>query len=265
MMENAALSIDPLVASPLVALCQKAERAQWRAADVADWPEKKALPRWLGRKFQVQVLSQLYHGERATMAMCQRLKGNIDDPWAKRCLDFQIIDEERHARVYLDYLNGIGELQPLNPVLKRAYDRALGWSDRPEGLIAAFNIILEGEALFTLDYLGNWFGCPLFGRINAGIRRDEARHLAFGRAYLAAALVRLPLNDRLEIYNWLKALWHDTAAEIFACLPIPLSSLFLRRRCRAWVENGWQDHLRVFKDVGLLKGNEIAIAEGTRA
>jgi len=255
MMKNASLS--------LVRLSLKAERAQWRAADVADWPEKKALPRWLGRKFQVQVISQLYHGELATLAMCRQLKDKIDDPLAQRCLDFQIMDEERHARVYLDYLDGIGELQPLNPVLKRAYDRALGWSGRPEGLIAAFNIILEGEALFTLDYLGGWFGCPLFRRINASIRRDEARHLAFGRAYLAEALSRLPLNHRLEIYHWLKILWHDTAAEIFACLPLPLPSLFLRRRCRVWVGNGWQDHLRVFKGVGLLRENEIAIAEGT--
>ncbi|MDA0305111.1 MAG: ferritin-like domain-containing protein [Proteobacteria bacterium] len=253
MMENACLSLAPL--------SLKAERAQWRAADVADWPEKKALPRWLGRKFQVQVLSQLYHGERATLAMCRQLKAKIDDPWAQRCLDFQIMDEERHARVYLDYLAGIGELQPLDPVLAAAYERALGWSGRPEGMIAAFNVILEGEALFALDYLGGWFRCPLFARINARIRRDEARHLAFGRAYLAETLPQLPLDERLEIHRWLKALWQDTAEGVFRRFPV--TNLFLRRRCRTWVETGWQDHLKILKDVGLLKDGEIHVGERT--
>lgn len=252
-----------LNATLLAPLARKAERAQWRAVDVTRWPEKKALPRWPGRKFYLRVLSQLYHGEQAALAMCRRLKDRIDDPWARRCLDFQIIDEERHARVYLDYLGSIGELQPINPVLATAYCRALSWLGRPEGMIAAFHIVLEGEALFTLDALGGQFRCPLLCRINARIRRDEARHLAFGRAYLANSLPGLPLEERLEIHRWLKTLWHDTARGIFAAFPIP--NLILRRRCRTWVETGWQDHLRVLIGVGLLKDGEIDLAEETTA
>ena len=238
-MENACLSLVPL--------SLKAERAQWRAADVADWPEKKVLPWWLGRKFQAQVLSQLYHGELATLAMCRQLKDKIDDPWAQRCLDFQIMDEERHARVYLDYLAGIGELQPLDPVLAAAYERTLGWSGRPEALVAAFNIILEGEALSALDILAGWLGCPLFARINTHIRRDEARHLAFGRAYLAQTLPELTQGERLEIHRWLKALWHDTAKGVFAHFSI--ANLILQRRARNRVAPGWQGHLGLLVDV----------------
>ena len=249
-----------LAMNPLAPLALKAERGQWRAADIAEWPEKKAVARWLGRKFQTQALSQLYHGERATLAMCRRLRDEIDDPWAKRCLDYQIIDEQRHARVYLDYLAGIGALQPIDPVLAAAYDRALDWSGGPPGLIAAFHIILEGEALSALDTLGDGLRCPLFTRINARIRRDEARHLAFGRAYLARTLPGLALEERLEIHRWLKALWYDTAEGIFA--RFSFANLILRRRSRKWVAPGWQDHLRVLIELGLLGDEEIKLAAG---
>ncbi|NQU61827.1 MAG: ferritin-like domain-containing protein [Rhodospirillales bacterium] len=236
--------------SPLHALADKAERAQWRAADVAGWDEDMTLPWWLPRKFCAAVVSQLFHGEQATLKMCHRLLAEIEAPAARRCLELQIADEERHARVFLDYLSGIGGLQPIDPVLAAAYDKALAWTGPPEGLIAAFNIILEGEALYALDYLAGWIKCPLFRRIKGQVAKDEARHLAFGRLYLESTLGAFSPDQRQDLYDWLKDLWHDTAFGVLGKFRIP--NFILRRRCRAWATTGWRDQQRVLAGVGLV-------------
>jgi len=232
------------------ALADKAERAQWQAADVAGWDEKAGLPWWPPRTFCAAIVSQLYHGELATLKMCHRLLAEIEGPEVRRCLELQIIDEERHARVFLDYLETIGSLQSIDPVLARAYDKALACPAGPVGLVAAFNIILEGEALYALDYLAGWIKCPLFRRIMAQVSKDEARHLAFGRIYLSATLGSLSPGQRQDLYGWLKELWHDTALGVLARFAIP--GFVLRRRCRTWAKTGWADQHRVLNSVGLV-------------
>jgi len=219
------------------------------------WP-----PAWLPRKFHAALISQFYHGEMATLAMCRRILADVDAPEARRCVELQIADETRHAEVYRAYVAEIGGLQPIHPTLKAAYDKALAWDGPPEAMIAAFNIVLEGEALFALDYLSGWLPCPRFRRINARVSRDEARHLAFGRAYLKARLGALGRDQRFEIYRWLKSLWTDTAFGILGRFPIP--NAILGRRCRTWAETGWQDHRRALFDVGLVSAEEARRLEG---
>ena len=214
----------------LSALVAKAERGQWDAADVFDGSEKTALPVWLPGKFHAAVVSQLYHGERATITMCRKLLPEIDDSLAKRLVEFQIADEERHAKVYLAYLEGFGRLQPPDPTLKAAYEKALSLGNDDGAMMAAFTIILEGEALFAMNYLGRWLRCPRFRRINASISKDEARHYAFGRAYLKQKFSGLGREQRLDVYHRLKELWHGTAGGILEHFPIP--NFILRRRCR---------------------------------
>ncbi len=247
--------------TPFQRLAAKGAQGQWSVADIRDWDGDVGAPKWLPRKFQSALISQFYHGELATLKMCRRVLTEIGDPEAKRCLSFQIADEERHARIYLAYLEKTGgRLQPVDPVLEAAYDKALAWSGPPEGLICAFNIVLEGEALFALDYLGGWLTCPLFKRINERISRDEARHLAFGRIYLAGALKALETDQRLDIYRWLKGLWRDTAFRVMDRFWIP--NMILVRRCRIWAETGWRDHRKALIGVGLLSHEEARLAEG---
>ena len=189
--------------TPFQRLAAKGAQGQWSVADIQDWDGDVGAPKWLPRKFQSALISQFYHGELATLKMCRRVLAEIGDPEAKRCLSFQISDEERHARIYLAYLEKTGgRLQPVDPVLEAAYDKALAWSGPPEGLICAFNIILEGEALFALDYLGGWLTCPLFKRINERISRDEARHTAYGVKYLPRAVSRLSDHEREDLEDF---------------------------------------------------------------
>jgi len=237
----------------------KGAARQWRSADAFAGNEKIFLPRWLQRSFPALIVSQFYHGEQATLAMCRKLLAGLENPEERRCIRIQTADEKRHAEVYRAYLAEFGNLAPVNPVLEAAYEKALAWNGPPEALVAAFSIILEGEALYALDYLGGWFPCPRFRRINGRIAADEARHVAFGRIYLGARLPAMPRERRFEIYRWLKALWTSTAFGILGQLRIP--SVIPRRHCRIWAETGWQDHLRALIDVGLIGADEVSLAE----
>ena len=251
-----------LETSALESLAAKGEAQQWSFEDI-DWDIEAAVPAWLPRRFYADLISQFYHGEMATLAMCRRILADMDTPGdipgdipgARRCVELQIADEARHAEVYRAYVTEIGGLEPIHPTLEAAYDKALAWDGPPEAMIAAFNIVIEGEALFALDYLGGWLPCPRFRRINARVSRDEARHLAFGRMYLKARLGTLELDQRFEIYRWLKDLWTNTAFGVLGRFPIP--SAILGRRCRTWAETGWKDHRRALLDVGLLSAGEV--------
>jgi len=248
----------------LSALAAKAERGQWQAADVLAGSGEKGFPEWLPGKFRAAVVSQFYHGELATIRMCRKLLPTLVDPAARRLVELQIADERRHAEVYRAYLEGIGPLQPPDPLLEAAYERALSWDvgggTEDGAMVAAFTIILEGEALFALSYLGRWFRCPRFRRINAAIRRDEARHFAFGRIYLKQVFPALGRDRRLDVYARLRGLWHEGAAGIPARFPIP--NFILRRRFRTWVETGWRDHRKALTGCGLVTAAEAARAEG---
>lgn len=254
-----ALAPAPALALALSRLAEKGEAEQWTAEAVLGGGLDVAHPRWLPRKFHAALISQFYHGELATQRLCRILLKRIDDPRAGRCLSIQIADEERHAQVYRAYLKRLGDIRPVEPALEEAFERALSWSGPPEALIAAFNIVLEGEALRALENMGGWLNCPLFQRINGPICRDEARHFAFGRIYLRRRLPGLDREQRVDIYRWLKGLWLDTAFGTLDGFRIP--GLITRRRRKAWAESGWQGHRRNLISVGLLDSDEARRAE----
>jgi len=246
--------------SPFRRLAAKGAQGQWSAADIRGWDDDVAAPKWLPRKFQAALISQFYYSEQATSRICRKLLDAVPDPEAQRCLQFQIADEERHAQVYRRYLSRLGDITPPEAAMENAFEEAFSWSGPPEGLISAFNIILEGEALRALEEIGRWLKCPLFRRINAPICRDEARHFAFGRIYLAEALPVLERDQRLDIYRWLKGLWQGTTLGTLDRFRIP--GLITRRRRRDWATDGWQGHRSALIGVGLLSHEEVLLAEG---
>lgn len=246
--------VVPPESAALLALLAKAERGQWQAADIFDGREKTSLPVWVPVHFVAAVVSQFHHGEKATIRMCEKLLPSLSDPVARRLVELQIVDECRHAEAYRMYLEGLEPLCPVDPILEEAYDKALSWevdNGKDDGaMVAAFTIVLEGEALFSLKYLDRWFTCPRFRGMSAAISRDEARHHAFGRAYLKSVFSNLGPDQRRDVYDRLRGLWHETASGLFQRFRIPTS--VLRRRCRTWVETGWLDHEKVLTDIGLI-------------
>lgn len=254
------MSMNAETATALGDLAAKGERAQW-AADELTAGGRPAVPRSIPSAVYTTLVSHFYHGELATLRLCQRLLERIGDADARRCLAVQIADEERHARVYRAYLERLGDIAQPEPTVTDVYDRALAWPGPPEAMIAAFNIVLEGEALRALDDLDGWLPCPWFRRINARVSRDEARHFAFGRFYLSAALPGLGRDQRLEIHRWLKGLWDAIGTATLARYHVP--GLITRGRRRRWVEAGWRNHRAQLMAVGLVDTDEARLAESS--
>ena len=254
------MTMNAETATALADLAAKGERAQW-ADDELTSGGRPALPRWIPSALYTALVSQFYHGEFATLRFCWRLLERIGDADARHCLAVQIADEERHVRVYRAYLERLGDIAQPEPTVADVYERALAWQGPPEAMIAAFNIVLEGEALRTLDDLGGWLPCSWFRRINARVSRDEARHFAFGRFYLSAALPDLGRDQRLEIHHWLKGLWDAVGSASLEQFHVP--GLITRGHRRRWVEAGWRNHRAQLMAVGLVDADEARLAESS--
>jgi hypothetical protein len=74
-------------------------------------------------------------------------------------------------------------------------------------------MVFEGGAVALIEKLVRRFPCPLFAALNARILIDEARHVAFGRDYLARRLPQMPADERIALYRWVRDLWYRAGAE----------------------------------------------------
>jgi hypothetical protein len=242
----------------LAAMTAKGRDQQWTIDGDIDWSQNIVQPSWLLRRFHGDLISQFRHGELATVRVCRRLLGQITDHPARGLLLQQLAEEERHARVYERYMSLLGDEAPVDPSMAEAVERALAWNGSPLGLMVAFHVVLEGEALRSLQGLAEELRCPLFAQINARIARDEARHVAFGKVYLREHLKTLSFEERLAIYRFVQALWDDCAAGMLSRFRIPgFVTQALRRR---WVAEGWAQHRRALVDIGLLGAGDTARA-----
>lgn len=239
----------------LHALTESGHRAARLGDADIDWRMPVSKPRWMPARAYSTAISQLYYGELATIEMCRRLIGDIgddDDGAARRFIATQIADETRHVGYYERYLARIGDIGAIEEGVEMAYRGALRWPGSYHGAIVAFHVVLEGEGLRIQCLYGDWFRCPLFQQVNALIARDEGRHIAFGRHFLKESLAALPLEERLAIFRWIKALWFDCAAAIRAEMPRTVSLLVGRE----WAENRWQRQRRTLTTIGLIGRDE---------
>lgn len=239
----------------LLSLTQSGHRAA-RLGDAAiNWSLSASKPGWMPARAYSTAISQLYYGELATIEMCRRLvgdTGNLADGAARRFIATQIADERRHASYYEKYLARVGDIGAIEEGVAMAYQGALAWRGSYHGAIVAFHVILEGEGLRIQRLYGDWFRCPLFQQINALIARDEGRHVAFGRQFLKESLNALPLDERLAIFRWVRALWFDCAAAIRAEMPRAVSLLVGRE----WPETRWRCQRRTLTNIGLIGRDE---------
>jgi rubrerythrin len=252
------VTTDDTIARRLAAMAAKGRDQQWTVDGDIDWSQNIVQPNWLLRRFHGALISQFRHGELATVRVCRRLLSHVTDCHVRDLLVQQIADEERHARVYEQYMALLGDEAPVDPSMAEAIERALEWRGPPLGLVVAFHVILEGEALRSLQGLAEELPCPLFAQINARISRDEARHVAFGKVYLREHLKTLSFEERMAIYRFVQSLWDDSAVGILSRFRIPgFITQALRRR---WVAEGWAQHRRALVDIGLLGADEMARA-----
>jgi len=204
------------------------------------------------RHAYVTAVSQLYHGELATLAMCRHLKDRISAPADRETLEGQIAGEQRHIDIYLDYLESLGDIAPPEPALEAALDGRYVWKGSPLGTIVAVHLLLEGEGLRVQNDYGHWFPCRLLKSIHGGISPDEARHISFGRRLVAREIGTLSQEERIAIYRWLEALWRDGASASQSDLPTLIRVSMGKR----WMDERWARHERVLIRTGLVSEAE---------
>ncbi len=233
----------------LARLAATAAAGQWDPAQAIDWSRAPWVPPWVSREAVGFALSQLYHGELATARLCERLLDQVPEPEARRCLALQIADERRHAAVYRRYLEGLGGIAPVDPELAASLAAAAQAPGGPLSAMAAYHVVVEGENLRLQARITGFLPCPLLRRINRLIARDEARHLAFGRIYLARRLAGLPEAERRALRSWLQDLWRAAAES--ALRTRGRRNPLVRRFLEAWLARGWARHEAKLRQVGL--------------
>ena len=233
----------------LAGLAANARAGQWSAEQAIDWHQSARRPFWMTETQVRAAVSQLYHGEQATSRLCRRLIGELADPAALGCLELQLADEQRHAEVYRRYLDRLGGIAPMDENLARTLDAALEGPAGTLGAMIAFHVVVEGEVLRVQDALARLLPCPLLKQINRLVVRDEARHIAFGRIYLAQAVAALPTAAREQLGAWVHGLWRQCAEATL--LGRVNGSMIMRRFFRNWLNGGWERHAAALRQLGV--------------
>jgi hypothetical protein len=246
------------VSHRLAALVANGRDGQWSAASI-DWRAPVVVPAWFPRRVYVAAVSQLYHGELATAEACRRLLDATpaSDAEARACLELQIRDEVRHAEVYGAYLARLGDIAPREPAVTALLEGGRGWRDPELGMVLAYHVLLEGEALRIQHGFATWLPCPLFGALNARIAVDEARHVGFGKIYLPARLAAMSAEERRDLFLWVRDLWRDCAVPIMERFRVP--GVMTARICRRWLESRWRRQARDFAAIGLVEDNVLRL------
>ncbi len=193
--------------SRLESLISNAFAGQWAPDKDIDWSLPVVVPKQVPLSAYIDMVSQLYYAEEATIALLGEMMQTLPDFQARQYVSTQAIDEARHARTYRAYLERLGDVAPINEGLRAVLESGLAWSGSYCGQVVALNVLMEGQAIEQQHKRIETLPCPLFRKINEAIIRDEARHCAFGKVYMKHKLPELPEEERVEIYKWIGSLW----------------------------------------------------------
>jgi hypothetical protein len=232
------------------------QHSPWDPHSDIDWRVAPTRPRWLPPRNHAMVVSQFLHGETVALEVCRRLAATLHGT-NRAALERQAEDEARHVEAYRLYLARLGELRPRATSLERVVEAITSWQGPPAGLLLANHIVLEGEALAVQHELGARFPCPLLRQLARRVMRDEARHVALGRAMLRSALAALSPDERFALYDWLRRLWHDGAK---AAARDHGGMVFARVAPRGAITARWARRRAALERVGLIEGADPRFA-----
>lgn len=193
----------------LDALTAAAHTDTWSArTDVDWWGAAPVVPDGVAVADYVDTISQLFHAEKAALAMATDLAARVPEPGAHAFLVTQIADEDRHAQVHRMYLERLGDVAPLDPALADVLAAARGWAGAPWVQVAALDLMLPLEIMPPLRRRMHTWPCRLLRQLNRKVAQDERRHAAFGKRYLELLTPTLAPDERAAGLAALDDLWH---------------------------------------------------------
>ena len=242
----------------LATLLRRAREAQGPAAEAVDWTLPIRPPKWPLRRCFASLVGQLRDGEAAVALICDQLAEANDNPDVHAFLRLQAADERRHAEFFQQYLERLDVAPTVDPVLAEVLERGMSWNGSRLAVIVACHIVIEGEALQVQQHFLDDVPCQLYRAVAAQVIRDEARHVAFGRIFLDGRLSTLPLDERLEMYRWVRSIWRDCASaaarhRVLGLLPRALGRDALNAR--------WAARYGALERLGLILPHEHAAFE----
>jgi hypothetical protein len=165
----------------------------------------KALPsdtRWqVSRRMATFLLSNFLHGEQGALMVAAQLVAAVPHMDGKFYAATQTMDEARHVEVFAAYIKKLGEVQEIQPGLKKLLDNVLAtddWMLKAVGM----QVVTEGLALFSFRDMRNQTREPLLKKLLTYVSRDEARHTGYGVKYLSAVVPTVSDEKRAEIEDF---------------------------------------------------------------
>ena len=125
------------------------------------------------------TVSQFMHGEQGALVATAKICAGVESIDDKYYAAAQVADEARHVEAYQRYLDKIDIAYPVAPYLHQLLDDVVS-HPYVDMTFLGMQILVEGVALAAFSMGGAMFGNPVIGRITELVRRDEARHVAFG-------------------------------------------------------------------------------------
>ena len=125
------------------------------------------------------LVSQFMHGEQGALVATAKITAaaeTIDDKYYAAA---QVGDEARHVEAYQRYLDKIDMQYPVTPYLHTLLEQVMGHR-HVDMTFLGMQILVEGVALAAFSLGGALLANPLIQQITELVRRDEARHVAFG-------------------------------------------------------------------------------------
>jgi hypothetical protein len=174
------VDIDPGVIAPEVLERMAAVDFHFEDTHVGRWALESDERRWqLEANSHAWLVSQFMHGEQGALVATAKITAaaeNIDDKYYAAA---QVADEARHVEAYQRYLEKIGIEYPVARYLHQLLDEVISHR-HVDMTFLGMQILIEGVALAAFSMGGAMFGNPVIGKITELVRKDEARHVAFG-------------------------------------------------------------------------------------
>lgn len=143
------------------------------------------------------LISQVLHSEQAALVAAAEICAaatSIEDKLMTAAL---VADEARHVEAYQRYLSKIGISYPVSPPLHELLSHVVNLRYADMSYLGT-QVLLEGVAGAITSMGGALLPNPLIRQVNTLVRRDEARHIAYGVLSLQGLYEEMSARERRE-------------------------------------------------------------------